>query len=65
MNLCYGHAEKPLVKVGDIVHAGQRICDAGLANAWHFHFMVNQRRDTRGVGDRDPMPIVKYAIRHA
>ena len=65
MNLCYGHAEKPRVKVGDIVHAGQRICDAGFANAWHFHFMINHNPNTRGVGDRDPMPIVKYAIAHA
>ncbi len=65
MNLCYGHAEKPRVKVGDVVHAGQRICDAGLANAWHFHFMVNHRSDTKGVGDRDPWPFVKYAIDHA
>lgn len=64
-NLCYGHAEKPRVNVGDIVEAGQRICDAGLANAWHFHFMVNDNPDTRGVGDRDPWPIVKYAIGHA
>ena len=65
MNLCYGHAEKARVGVGDIVEAGQRICDAGLANAWHFHFMVNDNPDIRGVGDRDPWPIVKYAIDHA
>jgi hypothetical protein len=24
--------------------------------------MVNARTDARGVGDRDPMPYVKYAI---
>ena len=65
MNLCYGHAEKPRVSVGDTVEAGQWICDAGLANAWHFHFMVNDNPDTGGVGDRDPWPIVKYAIDHA
>ena len=34
MNFCYGHGEKPRVKVGDIVEAGQWICDAGLANAF-------------------------------
>lgn len=64
LNFCYGHAEKPLVKVGQRVKAGQAICDAGLANAWHFHLMVNGRSDNRGVGDRDPMPFVRYAMKH-
>lgn len=62
LNFCYGHAENPRVKVGDTVEAGQVICEAGLANAWHFHFMVNNRQDNRGVGDRDPMPFVDYAL---
>lgn len=68
----YGHAEHPRVQVGDIVDAGEPICHAGLANAWHFHFMVNSGapefwRGTfaRGVGDRDPWPLVDYAIKHA
>jgi murein DD-endopeptidase MepM/ murein hydrolase activator NlpD len=61
LNFCYGHAEHTLVKPGDTVKAGQPICRAGLANAWHFHFMVNGRNDDRGVGDRDPMPFVNYA----
>ncbi len=65
MNLCYGHAEKPRVRVGQVVNAGDWICNAGLANAWHFHFMVNHRPDARGVGDRDPRPILKYAKDHS
>lgn len=65
MNFGYGHAEANRVKVGDIVEAGQRINKAGMANAPHFHFMVNMRGDDRGVGDRDPWPIVKYCIEHA
>mgnify|MGYP006144078397 CR=1 FL=1 len=64
LNFCYGHAEKVRVKVGEKVEAGQVICEAGLANAWHFHFMVNDNKDTRGVGDRDPMPYVNYAIKN-
>lgn len=65
MNLCYGHAENPRVKVGETVKAGEWICDAGLANAWHFHFMVNVGEGTRGVGDRDPMPVIRYAQTHS
>lgn len=65
MNFGYGHAEKPRVRDGDVVNAGDWICNAGLANAWHFHFMVNNDDTTRGVGDRDPWPFVKYAITHA
>jgi murein DD-endopeptidase MepM/ murein hydrolase activator NlpD len=61
LNFCYGHAEHPQVRVGDRVKAGDPICRAGLANAWHFHFMVNARNDAKGVGDRDPMPYVNYA----
>ena len=61
MNFCYGHAEHPRVQVGETVEAGQLICEAGFAVAWHFHFMVNTRSDTRGVGDRDPMPFIRDA----
>lgn len=64
LQFAYGHAEHVRVEVGDTVEAGQVICEAGLANAWHFHFMVNGRQDARGVGDRDPMPFVRYAQRH-
>lgn len=61
LNFCYGHAEKPTVRVGEVVEAGQVIGHAGFANAWHIHFMVNGRNDDRGVGDRDPAPFYRYA----
>jgi murein DD-endopeptidase MepM/ murein hydrolase activator NlpD len=61
MNLCYGHAEHAKVKAGQEVHAGDVIGEAGFANAWHVHFMVNMRADTRGVGDRDPRPVLDSA----
>lgn len=65
MNFCYGHAEQPRVKVGQRVDAGDWICRAGMANAPHFHFMVNGRDDDRGLGDRDPWPIIDFCIRNA
>ena len=64
MRLCYGHAEHPIVREGDTVNAGQQIGRAGLAVAWHIHFMVNMRDDDRGVGDRDPEPVYRYAMNH-
>lgn len=65
LHFCYGHAENVRVSVGDTVEAGQVICEAGLANAWHFHFMVNGRSDAKGVGDRDPRPFLDYARKAA
>lgn len=62
MHFGYGHAEKASVKVGQTVKAGQPIGRAGFANAWHIHFMANGGGTSRGVGDRDPMPYVLYAI---
>ena len=62
LNFGYGHAENPQVKPGQVVEAGEVIAHAGFANAWHVHFMVNGRTDAKGVGDRDPMPFVEYAI---
>ena len=64
MHFGYGHAEHARVSEGDTVKAGQRIGRAGFANAPHVHFMVNGGNTTRGVGDRDPMPFVRYAIKH-
>jgi murein DD-endopeptidase MepM/ murein hydrolase activator NlpD len=61
LNLCYGHAEHPSVKVGQVVRAGDVIGKAGFAKAWHVHYMVNGRSDTKGVGDRDPRPYLDYA----
>lgn len=64
MHLGYGHAEHPVVRVGQTVKAGQRIGTAGLAVAWHVHFMVNDGTTTKGVGTRDPRPLVDYAMKH-
>lgn len=64
----YGHAEHARCDVGDVVKAGQVICHAGFARAWHFHFMVNSGGPRfwdgsrpLGLGDRDPWPFIKYA----
>lgn len=72
MLFAYGHAEHPRIDVGDVVNAGDWICRAGMANAPHFHFMVNSGgpkfwtgRRPRGVGDRDPWPLVKFATDNA
>lgn len=64
MNLCYGHAEHPVVRVGQTVNAGQVIGRAGLAVAWHIHLMVNDNADVRGVGDRDPRPFYEFAVKN-
>lgn len=58
----YGHAENAQVRVGQKVKAGDLLGHAGLANAWHIHFMVHDHTEgTRGVGDRDPKPFLNYA----
>lgn len=65
MHIAYGHAEKALVKVGQTVHAGQPLGHAGLARAWHIHFMVNKGEvGLRGVGTIDPRPIIDYAVKN-
>jgi murein DD-endopeptidase MepM/ murein hydrolase activator NlpD len=65
----YGHSEGATVRVGDHVKAGQVIGHVGFANAAHIHFMVNDDQPVngfyRGVGDRDPMPFVTYALSNA
>ena len=61
MHFGYGHAEKAVVRAGQLVKAGQKLGHAGFANAWHLHFMVNGGDTERGVGDRDPMPFVTFA----
>ncbi len=60
----YGHAEKACVRVGQTVEAGQILGMTGLANAWHIHFMVNNGSTKKGVGDRDPRPIIDYCNAH-
>jgi murein DD-endopeptidase MepM/ murein hydrolase activator NlpD len=64
MHFGYGHAEHARVTEGQHVKAGQMLGLAGFANAWHVHFMVNAGNTKKGVGDRDPMPFVKYALKH-
>lgn len=61
LRFVYGHAEHVRVRPGEIVEAGQVICEAGFARAWHFHFCVNGRSDAKGVGDRDPLPFIRFA----
>lgn len=60
MNFVYGHAENAVVKVGQVVEAGEKVGEAGFANAWHLHWCVNRRADTLGVGEQDPEPILNY-----
>jgi murein DD-endopeptidase MepM/ murein hydrolase activator NlpD len=64
MHIGYGHAEKAIVREGQIVEAGQPIGAAGLAVAWHIHLMVNGGNTTSGRGDRDPRPLLDYAVKH-
>lgn len=66
MHFGYGHAEGADVKVGQTVEAGERLGEAGLAVAWHVHFMGNNGEfGLRGKGSFDPRPFVNYAIRNA
>lgn len=69
LHFCYGHAEKSVVKEGDHVEAGQVVAHAGWAIQPHTHFMVNAFKSVDGFytgrGDRDPMPFLDYAGRHA
>lgn len=64
MHIGYGHAEKAMVKVGQVVAAGTPVGHAGFANAWHIHLMVNGGNTTKGIGDRDPLPFVNYAVKN-
>lgn len=60
----YGHAEKAVVKIGQEVKAGQVLGHAGLANAWHIHLMCNDGSTDRGIGNRNPEPLLNYTIEH-
>lgn len=64
MHLGYGHAEKSSVHVGQHVKAGHVLGHAGLAVAWHVHFMANHGHTMRGIGEFDPEPLVRYALKH-
>jgi murein DD-endopeptidase MepM/ murein hydrolase activator NlpD len=64
MHIGYGHAEKALVRIGEIVRAGHAIGHAGFANAWHIHLMINTGNTTKGIGNLDPRPFLDYARKH-
>jgi murein DD-endopeptidase MepM/ murein hydrolase activator NlpD len=65
MHIGYGHNEKAVVKVGQVLEAGDRVANAGFANAWHIHLMVNNGRSgIRGVGTQDPRPLIDYAVKN-
>ena len=64
MHFGYGHAEKATVTEGQTVKAGQVIGHAGFAVAWHIHMMANCGDTTKGIGDCDPLPFVRYAAEH-
>lgn len=59
----YGHCENAKVMVGQVVDAGDRIADAGLAVAWHIHLMYNDGSTVRGIGNKDPRDILDYAVK--
>jgi murein DD-endopeptidase MepM/ murein hydrolase activator NlpD len=64
MHIGYGHCEHARVNVGEVVQAGEVIALAGLAVAWHIHLMVNDGSTTRGIGNRDPRPLLDYSVKH-
>lgn len=65
MHIGYGHNEKAVVKVGDVLDAGDQVAHVGFANAWHIHLMVNKGdQGMRGVGDVDPRPLIDYAVKN-
>jgi murein DD-endopeptidase MepM/ murein hydrolase activator NlpD len=64
MHLGYGHCAHARVKVGQVVQAGEIIALVGFANAAHIHFMVNGGGTLKGIGDRDPLPFVNYAVKN-
>lgn len=58
----FGHCENASVKVGQILDPGDKVAKVGIANSsWHTHLMYNDGGTTRGVGNRDPRPMLDYA----
>lgn len=64
MHIGYGHAEKARVHEGQVVEAGTPIGHAGLANAWHIHWMINDGSTNKGIGNIDPERFLNYCIKH-
>jgi murein DD-endopeptidase MepM/ murein hydrolase activator NlpD len=64
----YGHTEQPnntpLVKVGQVVQAGDQIGALGLAVTPHIHLMLNDGSTNQGRGTKNPRAILDYSIKH-
>lgn len=60
-----GHAEKARVHEGQVVSAGHWVANTGFANAWHIHCMQNDGSTMKGIGNKNPKPMVDYSIKHA
>jgi len=68
MHIGYGHTEqpnnKPIVKKGQVLEAGDQLGSLGLAVTPHVHLMLNDGQTNLGKGTRDPRAILDYAIKH-
>lgn len=65
MHIGYGHNENAVVKVGQVLKAGDHVASVGFANAWHIHLMINDGKvGTRGVGNLDPRKFIDYAVKN-
>lgn len=64
MHIGYGHCEHAVVREGQIVDAGEQLARVGLAVTHHTHLMVNDGGTTKGIGTRDPRPMLDYAMKN-
>lgn len=64
MHIGYGHCEHAMVKVGQIVDAGAPIAKVGKAVTFHIHLMVNDGDTSKGIGTRDPRPMLNFALKY-
>lgn len=65
----YGHTEQPnnvpIVKVGDVLEAGDQLGSLGLAVTPHIHLVLNNTpRLNDGIGNINPRAILDYSIKH-
>jgi hypothetical protein len=54
-----------VVRVGQIVKAGDVLGRAGLARAFHIHLMANRGGTMKGIGEFDPRPILDFVTRRS